>query len=248
MRVRQAANVLELFEYFAQSREPATLAQIADDLGWPRSSTFNLVRTLAEDGYLYEPQKRGWFFPSPKWVVLAQGLADADPLPSRLCGLVDAVSAETGETTAIGGISGLSAVFLYVKESRQPIRYFAEVGSTVPIHASSAGRAILAQMDKKERDAIYRKLKYDRWSDTTPISAEQVEDRIRQAVDRGWHQSDSEYIADLAGVAMPVSYGNRRLSIVVAGPVSRCLARRDDMAAAMKRVMNRLGVSDRVLT
>ena len=48
MLVKQAANVLELMEYFARRRRPATLAEIADDLGWPRSSTFNLVGTIAE--------------------------------------------------------------------------------------------------------------------------------------------------------------------------------------------------------
>lgn len=242
MRVRQAANVLELVEFFAQRGEPATLAEIADDLRWPRSSTFNLVGTLVEDGYLYEPQQRGRYFPSPKWAALGRTLADADPLPTRLRDLVDAVCTETGETAAIGGVSGLSVVFLYVRESRQPIRYFAEVGTTVPIHASSAGRAILAQMEPKEREAIYRKLKFERWSDTTPTSAEDVEDQLRRAESRGWHQSDSEFIADLAGVSLPVPHANRRLSLVVAGPVSRCLARRDDLARSMRQVMDRLGV------
>ncbi len=242
MRVRQAANVLELIEFFAQRREPATLAEIADSLSWPRSSTFNLVGTLSEEGYLYEPQQRGRYFPSPKWVVLGQALADADPLPSRLRDLADAISAETGETAAIGAISGLSVVFLHVRESRQPIRYFAEVGTTVPLHASSAGRAILAQMDQKERDAIYRKLKFEPWSETTPMSVQEVEARLQAARERGWHQSDSEFIADLAGVSMPVPHADRRLSIVVAGPVSRCLARREETARAMRRVMDRLGV------
>ena len=53
MIVRQAANVLEIMEFFAQARKPATLAEIADHFGWPRSSTFNLLTTLSEKGYLY---------------------------------------------------------------------------------------------------------------------------------------------------------------------------------------------------
>ena len=243
MRVRQAANVLELIEFFVERGAPATLAEIADALNWPRSSTFNLVGTLVDDGYLYEPQQRGRYFPSPKWSFLGQALADADPLPARLRDLVDAVGAETGETAAIGGVSGLSVVFLHVRESRQPIRYFAEVGTTVPLHASSAGRAILHQMTRKERDTIYRKLKFERWSETTPMSAEAVEAQLQRARERGWHQSDSEFIADLAGVAMAVPHVTRRLSIVVAGPVSRCLSRRPEIAEAMRRVMDRLGVA-----
>ena len=247
MRVRQAANVLELIEFFAARGAPATLAEIATSLAWPRSSTFNLVGTLAEDGYLYEPQHKGHYFPSPKWSLIGQSLANADPLPARLRDLVDAVSGETDETAAIGGVTGQSVVFLHVRESRQPIRYIAEVGTTVPIHASSAGRAILAQMSRKEREAMYRKINFEQWSDTTPMSADAIEEQLRRAKIRGWHQSDSEFIADLAGVALPVPHANRRLSIVVAGPVSRCLARRDEIAGAIKRVMGRLGIGfDRV--
>ncbi|WP_164076102.1 helix-turn-helix domain-containing protein, partial [Stenotrophomonas maltophilia] len=59
MFVRQAANVLEILEYFAKRKKPATLSEVADDLGWPRSSTFNLLGTLTDKGFLYEPASRG---------------------------------------------------------------------------------------------------------------------------------------------------------------------------------------------
>ena len=67
MQVRRAANVIELLEFFAERGGPATLAEIADGLGWPRSSTFNLVGTLLDRGYLYEPSLRGSYYPSPRW-------------------------------------------------------------------------------------------------------------------------------------------------------------------------------------
>src|SRR3546814_12524314 len=66
MIVRQAANALEILEYFARRLKPATPAEIAEDLGWPRSSTFKLVGTLASKGYLYEPRARGGYSPIPR--------------------------------------------------------------------------------------------------------------------------------------------------------------------------------------
>jgi len=233
MHVRQAANVVELLEFFAARGEPATLAEIADGLNWPRSSTFNIVGTLAEKGYFYEPRRRGGYFPSPRWQSVVQEIAESDPLPDSLRDLVDRVSARTGETTAIGCASGLSAIFLYVRESRQPIRYFAEAGTRVPIQASSAGRAILAQMRPKERELLYHKLVFEKYSDTTPMSIEAIEAELRAAAQRGYHQSNSEYIPDLAGVSYPIALGVKRLSIVVAGPVSRCLERRPEIAQTM---------------
>ena len=69
MIVRQAANVLDIMEFFAQTKKPATLAEIADHFGWPRSSTFNLLATLSEKGYLYEPRPRAGFYPTPRWLA-----------------------------------------------------------------------------------------------------------------------------------------------------------------------------------
>ena len=156
--------------------------------------------------------------------------------------LADRVGQETGETTAIGSMSGQSAVFIHVRQSRQPIRYNAEVGTMVPLHASSAGRAILAQMEPGERDGYYRKLTFEKFSDTTPMSIQRIEADLKEAAERGYHQSDSEYIADLAGVSVPLPYGARRLSIVVAGPTSRCLARRPQTARTIRAIMEDLGL------
>jgi IclR family acetate operon transcriptional repressor len=237
MLVRQAANVLELMEYFARRKRPATMAEISDDLGWPRSSTFNLVGTIADKGWLYEPRQRGGFYPSPRWLTLARIVADSEPLPESVHHLVARVAEETGETTAIGALAGTSALFLEVVESFQAVRYFAAVGDRIPIQASSVGRAILAQHSAEERKTIYRKLRFEPFSDTTPMSIERIEADLKEAAERGYHQSSSEYIPDLAGVSFELPVGSRRLAIVVAGPTSRCLARRPVTATIMSRAI-----------
>lgn len=235
MTIRQAANALQVLEYFAGRLRPATAAEMADDLGWPRSSTFKLIGTLASMGFIYEPQGRGGYYPSPRWLELSEKVAQADPLPPELQRLVSDVLRDTGETTAISAVSGTSAMFVQVAESRQPVRYFAKVGDRVPIQASSAGRALLVQMTPAEREALYRKIDFTGFSTTTPLSPKQVEADIAEAEARGYHQSNAEYTPDLAGVAMPLPFGGRKLSIVVVGPVSRCLGRRAEMAAALAR-------------
>lgn len=235
MMVRQAANALQVLEYFAERRRPATAAEIADDLGWPRSSTFKLVGTLAGLGYLYEPQARGGHYPSPRWLELAEQVAQADPIPPEVQRLVRDVAEETGETSAISAPAGTFAMFVAVAESRHAVRYFAQVGDRVPIQASSAGRALLAQMPVEERAALYRKIDFRPYSPTTPTSPEQVEAELAAAEARGWHQSNAEYTPDLAGVALPLPLNGRRLSIVTVGPVSRCLERRPEMAAIVQR-------------
>jgi len=239
MQVKQAANVLELLEFFARRQRPATLAELSDELGWPRSSTFNLIGTLAEKGYLYEPRLRGGYYPSPRWLAMAQAVSQAEPLPEAALMLVAEVAEETGETTAIGAPAGIHTMWIHVIESTAPIRYFGRIGHRLPIHASSTGRAILAQYTLAERQAVYRKLSFERYSATTPISIDAIEAELRRSAARGYHFSNGDFSKDLVGVALPLPVGQRRLSIVVAGPQFRCLDRVPAIAQTIQSAVAR---------
>lgn len=239
MIVRQAANVLELLEYFAARRRPATLSEVALDLGWPRSSTFNLLGTLAERGYLYEPRARDGFYPTPRLLTLARTIADAEPLPEAITTLLRELVDDTGETAAIAAASGTSAVFIEVCESPKRVRYFAQVGLRMPIHITSCGRAILAQATPAERASLLRRVSFERFGPTTTMSVADVEAEIRRSMDRGWFQNLSEFSQDLIGVSLPLPLGERQLALVVAGPANRVQDRIPELAAQMRRALDR---------
>ena len=151
MLVRQAANVLELMEYFARRKRPATLAEISDDLGWPRSSTFNLVGTIADKGWLYEPRARNGYYPSPRWLMLARAVADAEPLPDAAHALVTEIADQTGETTGrrrprrnISDLSGCRRVRAFgalLRPDRRPRSGPCEFGGARHSRAAFARRA-----------------------------------------------------------------------------------------------------------
>ncbi|MGO3930647.1 IclR family transcriptional regulator [Rhodopseudomonas pseudopalustris] len=239
MIVRQAANVLEILEYFARVKKPATLAEIADHFGWPRSSTFNLLTTLADKGYLYEPRPRAGYYPTPRWLVLAREVSEVEPLPAWSRALITSLSSETGETVAIAAPAGVMAVFIDVIESSAAIRYFAHIGHRVPIHATSSGRALLLQYSQDERDSLYRKIEFKQYNPSTPISIDAVEAELSKSVERGYCQSFADYSRDLAGVAVPLPIGERRLSVVVAGPEFRIGDRTAEIAATLKQSVER---------
>lgn len=239
MIVRQAAHVLELLEYFARRGRPATLSEVAQDLGWPRSSTHNLLGTLAERGYLYEPRARDGHYPSPRLLALAQAITQAEPLPEALTSLLRDLVEQTGETAAIAAAAGTSAVFVEVRESPKPIRYFAQVGLRMPIHATSCGRAILSQLTPSERASVLRKVRFERFGPATPTSATDVETEIRRSVERGWFQNLSEFSQDLCGVSLVVPWAGRHLALVVAGPISRMQDRIPALAGHMQCALAR---------
>src|SRR4051812_47762089 len=143
MIVRQAANVLEIMEFFAQTRKPATLAEIADHFGWPRSSTFNLLATLSEKGYLYEPRPRAGFYPTPRWLAMARMISEVEPLPPWTHTLIADLSAETGETASIVAPAGVMAGFIGGGETPGADPHFSAIRGPGPLPPPPPGPPLL---------------------------------------------------------------------------------------------------------
>lgn len=223
MLVKQAENVLSILEFFAERQSPATVAELVAHFGWPRSSAFNIVATLAERGYLYEPRARGAYYPTPRWLSLAQAITMAEPVPDALIRVMDRLVEETGETVWIAGASGLHVVVLDVRESPQLIRYAAQVGTRLPIHVTGTGQALLSRMSAAEREGLLRRVRYRAYTANSPTDAATVLAQIDEALARGWFMSASAYSSDLGGVSLPVEVGGRVYAVTVAGPEGRVL-------------------------
>lgn len=239
MDVRQIINVLELMEFFAERGRPATLAEIAKHFGWPRSSTFNLIGTLLNRGYLYEPRAREGYYPSPIWLPLIKKIDSSAPVPHELESLVEALRNRTGETAVVGAISGMHVLFIAAMESTQAIRYTANMGKIVPIHATATGRALLSLLSDQERAAILRRAVFERYTSTTLMSAESVEDEIENSKQRGYFEGVGEFTQDLGGIALPLVVTRRHLAVLVGGPVTRVHPRKGEIVQIMREEIQR---------
>ena len=236
--VRQIQNALAVIEFFATRGTPASLAEIQAHFGWPRSSTYNILSTLVEQGYMYEPARRGGYYPTRRWLDIAQALVEADPIDARLSKMLRRVAEETGETAILATAAGRHSVYVDVIESASPVRYVARPGVRVPIHAGASGRALLSGYSVAERRRALAGIDYTRYGTGALTSPEAVEAEIDLSLGRGWFQSLYEYDADLAAVALPLNPTDRRLAVVVAGPVSRLEDRCEAMAMILSKALN----------
>lgn len=236
MHVKQAANVVDLLEFYADRKSAATLADVSQHFGWPRSSTFNLISTLVSRGFLYEPKPRGGFYPTPRWLHLSREIASAEPVSENIRRLLEELWDKAGETICFTALSGQYAVFLDAIESLEAVRYSVKVGDRLPLHATASGMAILSQLTEAQRGSILRKAKFERHGEGTLMSVEAVEDAVRASLLRGYFQSASAYSRGLGGVAVPLVLGDRVFAVTIAGPLFRVENRVDEFANLLHRV------------
>ncbi len=225
--VRQVVNVLELMEYFARTSRPASLASIHKDLGWPRSSTYSLLQTLVGQGYLYEPQVRGEFYPSSKWAEVVQRIEKGAPISPALKVLISNVRDLTEETCSLLAVSGDCALFIAIEESPELVRFTAPVGSRIPLHATASGRALLSQMSPTERNALYKRVVFQRYTDSTLMNADAVEDEVARSLANGYFFTKGEHVRGSGGIALPLRSEGRTIAVLVAGPTDRIVNARD---------------------
>jgi IclR family transcriptional regulator, acetate operon repressor len=221
MLVKQISNLFQLANFFVRAKRPLSVNDIVAELSWPRSSVFNIISTMVEHGYLYQPVARGGYCPTAKWMDLARGLSECQPLPVSVHELLVELMNQTGETMLLAAPAGDSVVYLDVVESSADLRYIASVGQRLPMHVTAAGRAILSQYSASERAATLRRIKYQRFEKATFMTAESVEQDLKKSANDGWYVNLGNYAPGVAGIAVPFPFRDLRNSVVLCAPISR---------------------------
>ena len=221
MLVKQISNLFDLMDFFVRAKKPLSVREIVEEFSWPRSSAFNIVSTMVAHGYLYQPVPRGGYYPTAKWMELAQDFSASQLLPESVHKLLVELAKQTGETLFLAAPEGTSVVFLDVVESSADIRFIANVGQRLPIHVTAAGRAILSQYSPAERAATLKRIKYQSYEKDTFMTPESVESDIQKSANAGWYVNLGIYAPGVAGIAVPFSFRGRRDAIALGGPASR---------------------------
>lgn len=239
MHVKQIGNLFDLMEFFVRAKKPLSVREIVDEFSWPRSSAFNIVSTMVERGYLYQPVPRGGYFPTTRWMELVRDLSESEPLPESVHELLVDLMNKTGETLSLAAAEGANVVLLDVVESQAVVRYTANVGQRMPIHLTAAGKAILSLYSPAERAATLDRIAYDRYDNKIFPTPESVEQEIQKNTKRGWFVNFGVYADGLAGIGVPFPLGNRRNSIVIGAPISRVEKRTDELGKLLRESVNR---------
>lgn len=233
MRVRQIENAFGLLEFYARERTPMTLSGIARTLDMPKSSVFNLIKTLVGLGLLYEVSPRGGYYPTRRLLDLSRSIMEGDLLLQRVRGELEALAARTGETVVLSVREHNDVVYIDVVESAALIRYIAKVGERRAIHTTSSGKAILTTYEPVERARILRSLDYSGPQKASKRNAQELASDLDAAILRGWCEDRAESTSEVMGLGVPVFIGDRRLGLAVAGPLYRMEDNRIELAQCL---------------
>jgi IclR family transcriptional regulator, acetate operon repressor len=238
--LKSADRTLDLFEAFARTQKPLTLSELARELKVAPSSCFALIKTLRARGYLYGVGERRTVYPTRRMLDQATAIASCEPNVARMLPVMSALRDETNETIILGRRERNGVVYLQICESRQTVRYSAQVGDVKPLYSSAIGKAFLSTVPSPERTRLIQALPKPRVTPNTLCTTAELSDDIEAGLARGYQMTKGENVVDVIGLALPVRLGGDLFGVCVAGPMHRMSTMHARHAKALKRALRKV--------
>ena len=151
---RSVRRALDIFELMLQRAEPITVAQIVTELSIPKSTAYELVRTLSEGDYLAPSGKASGLFLGRKLFELGMAYRGHVDLLKDGSRIAEQLRDETGETVQLSVLDNDLMMVLLKEEGVRALRIISQVGSRVPVNWAAAGRLLVSDLDDKALTAL----------------------------------------------------------------------------------------------
>jgi len=220
--VKSASRALAVLELLAELGRPASCGELAETLGYPRSSLHGLLRTMEGQGWL-ETGDDGTYALGIKTFEVGNGYVRATDLAGTARPFMQRVSRELNETVQLAILDGLDSVYVAKIDGGQALTLQSAVGRRLHAHATGIGKVLLAAVDPAE---LKERLAGRPLTGYTPGTITDVEvlfdelDRVRR---QGFAEDDEEYTPGVRCVAVPVHgvHGEVVAGMSVAAPAFR---------------------------
>ncbi len=222
-QVQSLIRGLTILERLAEAEDGDTLSDLAQRVGLAPSTTHRLLKSLEKMRFVsHDAQLGRWFIGVQTFRVGNAFLYHRDfvevarPVMRHLM-------EESGETANLFVLDDGEAVTLSQVPCREMMRMFAKLGGRAPVHASAAGKALLAALPDDDVSAILPRRGLARFTSSTistPTGLREVLEEVRRC---GYAIDDEEHAVGLRCVAATVhdELGEPLAAVSVSGPRAR---------------------------
>lgn len=220
--VDKALRLLLLFREHPVLR----VTDASEALGVVRSTAHRLLAMLQHHGFVVQDPVSKAYRSGPALVDIGLAVVRDMDLRSQLHPYVEQLARAVGETAQLMILRGGDVVFVDSVESERALRTSSRVGTTLPAHCTSGGKALLAAL---EPAAVRRLYAGRRLATPTPRSLatrDALERELERVREQGYAVNVDESERDISAIAAVVRGSGQQplASIAVSAPSSRLTA------------------------
>jgi DNA-binding IclR family transcriptional regulator len=215
--IHSVLKAIDILEVFSPDEPRLTLAEISERMELPKSTTHNLLNTLASRRYV-EKREDGRYALGPAIIALTQAVRINVELRDVAAPLLRALAEACRESVYLTVLDGDYALYIYAVESSDRLRARSAVGDRVHLHCTSVGKAILSALEPEEVTAILARAGMPRFTDSTIVEPARLLRELRASAARGYAIDRSEHEANYYCIGAPIF--DRRGRVIAACSVS----------------------------
>jgi IclR family transcriptional regulator, acetate operon repressor len=227
-RIQSVSRAIRVLRFVAERDEgPATLSEIAAEIGTPLPTAHHLVATLVDEGMLVRDPKRGYRLGATVG-VLGDAFRREPPVPDGLLVPLHKLSVATGENAFLTGWVEGEITLLRHQQGRFGFRIpKVTPGFTAFAHARAAGKLLLAHLPRADLRAYLDTHPLRPLTPRTIAGRRAFERELAAIRANGFAVDDEEFMDGVASVAAPVRAESDLFAYAVAAPVERFRANRE---------------------
>jgi DNA-binding IclR family transcriptional regulator len=215
-------KALDLIEMLAE-RGSLSLIELTELLNQPKSSTYRMVLTLENRGFISRSDEDGKYCLGYKQLVITKNILERNNIRSAALHEMKKLSELYGDTVNLGVLLDGEILYLEIIESTHALRMTDSVGSKSPVHATAMGKAIAAYLQQQELDELLTKRKMESFTSRTITTPEHFKKELEWVRRNGYAVDDQEIVEGARCVAAPVfgMFGKVYGAISLSGPMHR---------------------------
>jgi len=212
----------------ADASEQPRVSVVASRLGIPRNTTYELINTLVEQGYL-ELDGRGCVKLGIRLYELGGAYARSIDLIRESQQLAREVADRTGETCRVARLEGREVVYLVKEEGTQVLRMTSIVGLRLPAHGTGVGKVLMAYTPRPKLLSVLDGVRLEKLTPRTITNLSRLLRELDRIVVRGYGIDHEESTPYIRCVAAPIrdEKGDVVLAMSISVPALRWSAPRE---------------------
>jgi DNA-binding IclR family transcriptional regulator len=203
--VPAANHALGILTFLAHQASPVPAAVIARALGLPRSTTYHLLTTLCDAGFVTHYHEERVYGLGLTAYELGSGYTRQEPLQRLARKPLADLSDACRNSAHLSVLRGTDVIYVIEERASGRPRLITDVGVRLPAHRTASGRAMLAALTTQQVSVLYPgSASLGDQSETGPRSVSMLRRMLVDVRRQSFAAESSEVTAGLSSVAMAV--------------------------------------------
>lgn len=224
-QVQSLTRGLKLLEWIAESGSSVALTELAQQAGLPNSTTHRLLTTMQQQGFVRQVGDLGHWAIGAHAFVIGSSFLQSRNLLAIVHPVLRKLMEASGETVNLAVLdqSDHQAIIIDQVQCTQLMRMSAPIGGKLPMHASGAGKAFLANLSEEQVTGLLHRQGLHAYTPATFTSPLLLKEDLLQIRKRGYSFDDEEHALGLRCIASCIYDEHKEpfAAISISGPISR---------------------------